>query len=206
MTSERIAEARRRLEADEPEAALRELAAIETEELDAEGWITVGDLFAQADRRDAAREAGRRAQALAPRDRRALALVTLPYRVDGVDHHVPLIGANAANWNRLGVIAVVLGLSATILLRVAPPFAPPDMAAKDPLAAIRPYGTTAAFLTVAYYLATAALAGSWLIFDLLDRRARLAWMVLVPVLCVCGLGWLPTALYLGMRRLSSTRA
>lgn len=194
VVAEAVREARERLRADDPDGAVARLGRVETEGLEAADWIAVGRVYREAERREAARTAGKRALALDSRNRAALELASTPYLVDGNDHWVPLIAANARAWDRLGRIAVILGIVSTVLLAVIAPLQPPQVGVKNaPMFLPKP--GMESFFTIAFYVGISVYGLSWLVFDVMNRRGRFAWIVFFPIFFLLGIPWVALLVY-----------
>jgi len=103
-------------------------------------------------------------------------------------------------WTGIGIALLVGGLATTILLRLAPPFTPPTPGAKDPLASMVPKQDPTSAFVFLIWITSGLGAMSWVLFDIIDRRARLHWIIPQVICCFCGLPWIPLGLYMGMGR------
>ncbi len=98
-------------------------------------------------------------------------------------------------WSRVGIGVILLGIAVTVALAVFQPITPPDMSAKEPISTTKPKSDMVSFLVLCAWISSGLASFSWLIIDMLNRKARIAWLIPQMVCCFCGLPWFPTAVY-----------
>ena len=98
-------------------------------------------------------------------------------------------------WSRVGIAIIVLGIAVTVALAVFQPISPPDMSVKEPISTIKPKSDIVSFLVLCAWISSGLASFSWLILDMLNRKARIAWLIPQMVCFFCGLPWFPTAVY-----------
>jgi tetratricopeptide (TPR) repeat protein len=98
-------------------------------------------------------------------------------------------------WSRVGIAIIVLGIAVTVALAVFQPISPPDMSVKEPISTTKPKSDIVSFLVLCAWISSGLASFSWLILDMLNRKARIAWLIPQMVCCFCGLPWFPTAVY-----------
>lgn len=119
--------------------------------------------------------------------------------VPGPGHALPFMVGMEQPWRIAGWAFVAIGVLAAIMNIVFQPIMPPAENAKDQVMfnlAQTPGAMAAVFLMTI----SGVLTLMWMMIDIVDRKARLIWMIPAVVLCTCGMHALPQALYMGMRK------
>jgi tetratricopeptide (TPR) repeat protein len=100
-------------------------------------------------------------------------------------------------WTRLGIAITILGFCATVLVAAFPPIYLPTKSGDDSGLRTDPRSQ----YIVLYWIFMGIVATLWMVLDILNRRARLTWLLPSVICCVCGVPWGPLGLYLiGGRR------
>ena len=118
---------------------------------------------------------------------------------DDATHSLRFMEGREKAWQISGWCLVVLAVGVTVSLRLHPPFEMPDMSPKGRLAG-PPKSDLLSMYIIAYTIAIGIATYTYMIADMLDRRARFLWLVPLTACCFLGVPAAPLALYLAMGR------
>jgi tetratricopeptide (TPR) repeat protein len=115
---------------------------------------------------------------------------------EGAPPDVAALAEREPFWTRLGIGLVIAGFVVTVLLARFPVVNFSSAAGKSAME-----GSTLKSDPLSQYLVIALVfigVGSslWMLLDVLNRRARLLWLMPNAICCICGAPWGPLALYI----------
>ena len=146
-----------------------------------------------------ARDSAERVLTLDPNDpvaQQVMARLQEPERI----HLVSFLEGYDATWSRLGWVLVGVGIVATVLLIIHPPLTGATPGAKDPMKSIMPKTDGASIAQLGLWLALSLLSLLYSLVDILDRRARFAWLIPQMMCGLCGIPWMPMLVYFWIGR------
>ena len=115
---------------------------------------------------------------------------------EGAPPDVAALADREPFWTRLGITAVVLGIAITILLAKFPVVNMPTAAGKSALEGSSLKSDPLSQYLVIAWMFVGVGSSLWMLLDVLNRRARLMWLMPNAICCICGAPWGPLALYI----------
>jgi tetratricopeptide (TPR) repeat protein len=117
----------------------------------------------------------------------------------GPGHALFFMAGMERPWKIAGWCFVALGVVTAICMLVYQPFQAPSEDAKKQVM-FNLVDSPQAMVTVFLLAISGVLSLMWMLIDIVDRRARLVWLIPSIACCTCGMHALPQALYLMMHK------
>jgi len=115
-------------------------------------------------------------------------------------HVLPALDGREMLWDGIGIMLLVLGLAATVLLVTHTPFTAPDWSQKDAMASSNVRQDPLSIAGIVTWVVASLGSLAWTVFDMIDRKARFIWLVPQVICGFFGLAFVPLSLYLWLGR------